>query len=721
MLSLAIISNPVSIFLIVLVIILLAPVILNKLHVPHIIGMIAAGVLVGPYGFNILDRDSSFEIFGQVGLLYLMFLAGLEIDMYRLKMNLGRGFIFGLLTFLVPTALGLVTSRYILNLDWITSALLAAMYASHTLISYPVVARFGITKSPAVLIAIVGTIMAVVGGLLTIAAAVNIHNAGEFQMSAIGALVGNSLLYLAGVIYLYPRITRWFFKTYSDPVTQFVFILAMVFLSAQIARFIGLEAVLGAFLGGLVLNRYVPSGSALMSRIEFVGNALFIPYFLIGVGMMINIRVIMSQDTLSVAGIMLAVALVSKWIPAWITQKIYGMDGNDRRVIFGLTTAHTAVALAVVTIGYNMTGADGSHKIDSTILNGTILVILITCAIAPLVTSPSAAKIKIRMMDSGEDSEESAKGKKRNTLIPIANPTTALPLVELALMMQPADEEERDSIFALHVRNDNSATSKAIGRNALDIASQVAGTIGSSLTPIERYDLNTVTGVINVIEERDISTIVLGMHRKTTVIDSFFGAKVEGLLKATNKMLVISRSYIPINTVTRIVVSVPNKAQFETGFRRWVSGLGNLARQLSCKLIFCCHPDVNAYIKAVMHQHKLAVRLEFRNVQEWDDFILLSNRIQDDDLFVYVSARANSVSYSSEMVEVPSFLQKYFSHNNLMVIYPEQFGDESTVFSFSDPLASDVTLAPVPLFVKVSAWWRKVTGSHQEKERDIDI
>ena len=273
MMTLAIVSNPVSIFLIVLVIILLAPVFLNKLHIPHIIGMIAAGVLVGPYGFNILDRDSSFEIFGQVGLLYLMFLAGLEIDMYRLKLNLKRGFVFGLLTFLIPSALGLLTSRYIMNLDWITSALLAAMYASHTLISYPVVARLGITKSPAVLISIVGTIMAVVGGLMTIAVAVNIHSVGEFQLSALGTLIGKSLLYLLGVVYIYPRLTRWFFKSYSDHVTQFVFILAMVFMSAQIARFIGLEAVLGAFLGGLVLNRYVPSGSALMSRIEFVGNA----------------------------------------------------------------------------------------------------------------------------------------------------------------------------------------------------------------------------------------------------------------------------------------------------------------------------------------------------------------------------------------------------------------------------------------------------------------
>ena len=231
----ALVTDPVTIFLIVLTIILLAPVILTQLKIPHIIGMIVAGVVVGPYGFDVLDRDSSFNIFGQVGLLYLMFLAGLEIDMYHLRRNLRRGISFGLLTFFIPMAMGVAASVYLLHLGWLTSFLLASMYASHTLIAYPVAARFGLTKTPAVLISVVGTIVAVIGALLVLAACVNIHLTGEFQISAMLWLIAKLAMYCMGVLYAFPRITRWFFKRFSEKVTQYVYVLVMVFFSASTA------------------------------------------------------------------------------------------------------------------------------------------------------------------------------------------------------------------------------------------------------------------------------------------------------------------------------------------------------------------------------------------------------------------------------------------------------------------------------------------------------
>ena len=351
-------------------IILASPLLLNKLKIPHIIGMIAAGVVIGPYGFNVLDNDSSFAVFGQVGLLYLMFLAGLEIDMYHLRMNLRRGLLFGVLTLFIPLVLGVLTSVYVLGTNWVTALLLGSMYASHTLISYPVAARYGITTAPAVLIAIVGTIIAVTGALLVLAGAVNIHREGYFNPGEILWLTAKMALWGVGLVVLYPIVTRRFFISFSDRVTQYVFVLALVFLAAWTATLIGLEAVLGAFFAGLILNRFVPPTSPLMSSIEFVGNALFIPYFLISVGMMINIRVVANTSTLTVSAIMLAVALASKWLPAFITQKANRLDSHSREVIFGLTAAHTAVALAVVTLGFRM------GMFDETILNSTILVIL---------------------------------------------------------------------------------------------------------------------------------------------------------------------------------------------------------------------------------------------------------------------------------------------------------------------------------------------------------
>ena len=703
MITAAIVTNPVTIFFIVLVIILLAPVILTKLKIPHIIGMIAAGVVVGPYGFDILDRDSSFQIFGQVGLLYLMFLAGLEIDMYRLRLNLKRGLLFGFLTFIIPMIMGVLLSAYVLNLPGITSILLGSVLASHTLIAYPVAARFGITKSPSVLIAVVGTIIAVIGSLLVLAAAVNLHEMGEFSILAMGWLLLKLLLYCVGVLYFYPRITRYFFKHYSDNVTQFVYILAMVFCSAWIAGAIGLEAVLGAFFAGLVLNRYVPSSSSLMGRIEFVGNALFIPYFLIGVGMMINLAVVGQGDTLTVTLYILAVALTSKWLAAWLTQKIYRMDGNARQILFGLSTAHTAVALAVVTIGYRMLNPDGTHMLSESVLNATILVILVTCAIAPIVTTGAAAREKIRMMKTdGQDNGSDTSATSNNILVPIATPVTAQSLVELALLMN--EGIPNSTLHALHVRNDNSSSSKAIGKQSLDIARTAAAAMDTDITTIERYDLNTVTGVINVMAERDIDTVILGMHRRVTVIDSFFGAKVEQLLNLTNKMVLISRCYIPVNTITRIVVYLPDKAQFETGFRRWVLLLASLTRQLGCRIIFVCRKDQRPPIFTIIRQGEFAIRAEFQIIEHHDDFILLSNKILDDDLFVVVNARINSISYGTETAELPGFLHRYFSRNNLMVIYPEQFGEETHIQSFSDPHAFDLTSAPSPLRMKIARW-----------------
>ena len=700
------VTSPVLIFFIVLVIILLSPLVLNRFKIPHIIGLIVAGLVIGPHGLNVLARDMSFELFGQVGLLYIMFLAGIEIDMFHLKRNLKRGLVFGLLTFLFPMIVGTLASVYLLKMSWVTSILLASMYASHTLISYPIVARFGLTKNRAVLIAVVGTIIAVIGALLVLAGAVNVHRTGSFLWSDLLRLLLELALYCVVILYTYPRLTRWFFKNYSDSVTQYIYVMAMVFLAAWFAQIIELEAVLGAFFAGLVLNRYIPNSSPLMNRIEFLGNALFIPYFLIGVGMMINIRVVMNVNTLFVATNMIVVSLIGKCIAAYISQKIYGMKGHERRMMFGLTTAHTAVALAVVTIGYNMIMPDGSRMMDETILNGTVLMILVTCAVAPIVTARAASKIKVEQLSEESAIEDNASKRETKILIPVSNPITAQSLTELALMLR--NPYRKTEMYAIHVRNDNSAASRAIGRNALDIAEKTASSIDAEITAIERYDINTVSGLINAIEERDITDVIIGMHRKATIIDSFFGAKIEQLLKATNQMVVMTRCFIPINTVSRIVVSVPPMAQFETGFARWVRGVGNLARQVGCKVIFCCHPDTKPLITSVLRRGRYDINFEYRDVERWDDFVLLSNRILEDDLFVMVTARETSVSHNDDMADVPGFLQKYFSRNNLIVLYPEQFGQTEQISTFIDPMSADIHSVPSPLWFKLHGLYRKL-------------
>lgn len=694
----ALVTQPVQIFLIVLAIILFAPLILNRLKIPHIIGMIAAGVIIGPYGFNILDNDSSFAIFGQVGLLYLMFLAGLEIDMYHLRLNLRKGLVFGSLTLIIPLLLGVLASVLLLRLDWTTSLLLGSMYASHTLLAYPVAARFGLSRAPAVLIAIVGTIIAVIGALLVLAATVSVREEGYFNFNAIALLMGRLAVWVAVLLYVYPRLTRYFFKKYSDKVTQYVFVLLLVFFAACSAQMIGLEPVLGAFFAGLLINRYVPMGSALMSSIEFVGNALFIPYFLISVGMMINVRVFGDSDTIVIALIMLAVALAGKWLPAFLAQKIYRMDGSSRNVMFGLTVAHTAVALAVVSVGYRL------DMFDETILNSTIAVILVTCAIAPLITSPAAARLKVRLVDEEGNGDALKRIRTNNTLIAVNNPVTAPAAVEMATLMRNLTGRHR--FYAIHVRNEQSPAARQLSQNSLDTARRSAAAADISMETLDRYDLNTVTGMLNAIQERDITEVFLGLHRRSTVIDSFFGNKTEQLLRSTNRMVILVRCFIPVNTVTRVLVWVPKDAQYETGFSRWVRAISRLTRQIGCRVIFCCPADIQPYIRGVIITENFGIRCEFRTTESWDDFIPLTNRVLDDDLFIIIGARQQSVSYSAEMADIPIFLQRNFSRNNLMMIYPEQFGEAPNIMSFVDPLAGDTGVGASPFTTRFRTFVR---------------
>lgn len=711
------ITSPVAIFLVVLLIMLCAPMILNRLKIPHVIGLILAGVLVGPHGFNILARDMSFEVFGQVGILYLMFLAGLEIDMYHLKRNIGRGAVFGLYTFFIPLLIGAAGAYIFLGLDLLTSTLLASMFAAHTLLAYPIISRLGLSKNPAVIIAIAGTIFTVLGSLTVLAGVVGVCHDGAFSILGTLKLLAMLVIYCILTVYLFPRIARWFFKRYSDGIMQFIFVLAVVFVAAQSAVAIGIEGVFGAFMAGLVLNRYVPARSPLMSRIEFVGNAIFIPYFLIGVGMLINMGVLLKGwNTVYVATVMSVIAMGSKWLAAYAAQRTYHLKPIDRSVLYQLTNAHTAVALAVVMIGYNM------HIFGEEILNGTVIMILVTCTVSSIGTSRAATRLKVLEMNDS-NVEKAARTERRkpiNTLIAVGSPLTAPELVNLAVMMR-GTVSKRSSLYALHVRNDNTASSRAVSRNSLDVAEQTAASADVKLSSLERYDMNFVTGMINTIEERDITDVVIGLHRRNAVIDSFFGDKLSRLLRATNKMIVISRCFIPINTITRIVVAVPEKAEYETGFVRWVSALGNLTRDVGCRIIFCCYAATRKSIHAVLRHGEYDIRSEFRTIEAWDDFILLSNKILPDDLFVVVNARRTSVSFTSDLDTLPQFLQRYMASNNLLVLYPEQFGDESPVPTMAETLSTDVVAAPSPLWLSLTNKLRALISGKSSRTPKIDL
>ena len=521
------VTDPVWIFLIVLVIILFAPLLLNRLRIPHIIGMILAGILIGEHGLNILERDSSFELFGQVGLYYIMFLAGLEMDMEDFRKNRVKGLVFGILTFVIPMALGIWSSMAILGYGAVTAVLLSSMYASHTLIAYPIVSRYGLSRQRSVTISIGGTAVTVTLALVVLALISGMYNGSANAAYWIKMALKVTLIGLI-IIFVFPKIGRVFFRKYDDAVMQFVFVLALVFLGGGLISMAGMEGILGAFLVGLVLNPLIPKVSPLMTRLEFVGNALFIPYFLIGVGMIIDIRSFAAGGTaLKVAVVMTVVATVSKWLAAYLTQKIYRMSHNERTMIFGLSNAQAAATLAAVLVGHEIIMEGGERLLNDDVLNGTIVMILFTCIISTIETERACRKFTMEDSSASDMPEKTAETEK--ILIPVANPDTIDNLVNLALMIK--DRKRKDGIVALNVVDDSKdVRGDEAGRRNVEKAAMIASAANVKAEMVSRYDISISSGIVHTIKELAVTDVVIGLHRKSSILDSFFGSLTGNLL-----------------------------------------------------------------------------------------------------------------------------------------------------------------------------------------------
>lgn len=695
------VTDPTWIFFLVLIIILFAPMIFGRLRIPHIIGMILAGVVVGKYGFNILERDSSFELFGKVGLYYIMFLAGLEMDMDDFKKNRTKGLIFGMFTFLIPMGLGIWSSMSMLDYGFLTSVLLASMYASHTLIAYPIISRYGLSRQRTVSITIGGTAVTVVLALMVLAVIGGMYKGEDVGGLFWVLLVAKVVLLFGLIIFLMPRISRWFFRTYEDAVMQFIFVLAMVFLGGGLMELVGMEGILGAFLAGLVLNRFVPHVSPLMNRLEFVGNALFIPYFLIGVGMIIDVRCLFTEgEALKVAVVMTVVATFSKWLAAWITQKIYGMKKVEGSLIFGLSNAQAAATLAAVLIGHGIIMENGERLLNDDVLNGTVVMILFTCIISSVVTERAARK-----MVTQENLMEGSEGKEQERiLIPVANPETIEGLVGMALMMR--HPKQKESLVALSVINDNntSETKELIGKRNLERTAMIAAAADASVKTVLRYDLNIAQGIIHTQKEYAVTDIVIGLHRKTNLMDSFFGTMTENLLKGTNRQIMIAKLLMPVNTLRRIVVAVPDKAEYEKGFLKWMTQLCRMGKQLGCRVHFFATEDTLKHLRALTEKQEANTFTEFSLLEEWDDLLLLTGQVNYDHLFVVVSSRKGSISYQTSFERLPSQISKYFANNSLLIVYPDQLGDDpQEIVSFSDPRGQSETR----VYDNVGKWFYK--------------
>jgi Kef-type K+ transport system membrane component KefB len=651
------------IFALVLVIILLAPALFRKLRIPEIIGLILAGVLVGPHGLNLLSEDLEFSIFGTIGLLYLMFLAGLEIDVRDFRKNKEKSITFGLLTFALPFGLSFLVAYTLLDFSLTASLLISSMIATHTLVSYPIVSNLGISRNRVVNVGIGGTIITDTIALLFLAVIAESAE-GEINMMFWLQFIAYFSVFVFIVNWVFPRISRWFFRHYDGQSSlEYVFVLTVVFVSAVVAEFAHIEPIIGAFFAGLALNRLIPHNSPLMNRIMFIGHTLFIPFFLISVGMLVDFSILFaSREILLVIGVLLLLAVASKYIAAYLTQKIFHYTVSERHLIFGLSNARAASAIAIVIVGFNM------GIVHETVVNATIILVLITCLISSLVTERAGKKIAYsqkRELATTVPVEE-------RILIPISNPQTIDQLIAFAVMIKDRSSEEPLFPITIVPDDEKAAENVVLYNNLLEKAQEHASATDHLARIISRVDTNVADGLVRSVKELGISKLVMGWHGRMSTVDFFFGTLLENLLVKTGKAVYVVKMLSPVNLIDNIHVLMPPSVEFEVGFHDWVIDVVGVSRQTSSALTFWGYSDSHDKIRGVLKQEKMEVEPTFRTAKCAHMLKVISRKLNPNDLLVVIKARKNTLSYNKDLRGIPAQLDQYFKSNNIVVVYPEQ-------------------------------------------------
>lgn len=692
-------SSSVLIFSLILSIILLAPIVLNRFKIPGIIGLILSGMIIGPYGLFLIQKNSAVDLFSTIGLLYIMFIAGLELDMNEFNKHKYKSLIFGFLTFLFPIAIGFPVCYYLLGYEFNSSLLIASMFATHTLIAYPIVNRLGIVKNPAVAITVGGTILTDTAVLLILAIIAG-TTTGEATSGLWGRLTISILCFAAIVYFVIPRVASWFFRRLEDEKNaHFIFVLLVVFLTAFIAELAGLEPIIGAFAAGLTLNRLIPHTSSLMNRIEFVGNSLFIPFFLISVGMLIDFRVLTNgPQALIVAFTLTLVALIGKWLAAQLSGKIFHYSKDQRNLMFGLSSAHAAATLAVILVGYNL-GIINDH-----VLNGTIVLILVTCVIASFVTEKAGKEIVLHMDNEPQQDVLNA----QRVLVPIANPQTMEKLIDFSMVIK--NPKDHSPILGLTIVKDDDQAQKRLleSRKLLDKAIIYAASADQQIEIMSTIDRNITSGIKRIATEKFITDIVAGWSPQKNLADIIFGQTFDKLVKQTTQTIYITRFSMPLSVHQNILLICPPFTEKEPGFYRWVTSLLRVSSQLSAGIQLYGSPEVAQAIREFIKFNKIAAAIDYRGNMDLGDIDLLMNKVQPYDMIVLVSSREGGISYTPVLDVLPKKMPRYFQDNSLVFIYPATATDD--VISNYDQDISGLLDKGISIFKNAKNIFRKRLG-----------
>ena len=655
------IENPVVVLALCFLIILLVPPVCKRFGIPSIFGLIISGIIIGPKGFHLIGEESGLELLSTTGLLYLMFLMTLEIDMFSFRKNKFKSVRFGFFTFIIPFALGYFLTRYVFRYEVTPSLLLACMFSTHTLVSYPIASRLNITKTEPVVVSIGGTIITDVAVLLMLSI-ITASYSGTLSFLFWVKTIVLLVMFMFVMLWVLPKLSRRYFRYFqSDDTAQYIFVLCMLFLSGFLAMLAGIEPIVGAFLCGLALNRVIPHQSALMNRTVFIGNSIFIPFFIIHIGMLVDVRAFLhGYETVVLAAVLIVAALFGKYAAAYATQLIYRYTKAERLLLFGLSSSRAAAAIAVVIVGYNM------GIFDEHILNATVLIILFTCLVSTYCTDYAGRKVALQQKE--RDVQEHLS---RKILVPVSNPETALRLFDFSVLMHHPHGET--SIHPLTIVTDAKQMNHSVLKNEFvaKCFAERAAAADVRYYPATRIDSNISEGIIRAATEMQTTHIVTGWSGQSETAKYFFGTIVEKLLDNCRQTVMVTKFSSDMLKFGKIYVLVPKNADHEIGFHAWLTILLSLQRNTSGDLLFIGDEQTLSNISQIKEARVFSSR-HFRILYTFPDMPALAGELTGEDLIVIISARHNTVSYSRKLALMPRVVTRYFGHTNSVILYPEQ-------------------------------------------------
>jgi Kef-type K+ transport system membrane component KefB len=680
-------ENSVLIFSTILFIILLSPILLKKIKIPTIIGLILSGVVIGPKGIgligpHLLESGGAVKIFSTIGLLYIMFMAGLELDITQFKKYRVKSFTFGFLTFIIPLTLGYPICHYVLHLTTTASILTASMFATHTLVAYPIVSKLGLAKNTVVAASVGGTILTDTA-VLIILAIVTSSAGGNLDFSFWIRLSSSLTIFSFLMFYVIPKLARWFFsKLESEKTSHYIFVLSVIFFAAFLAEAAGFEHIIGAFVAGLALNKLIPPSSALMNRIDFIGNALFIPFFLIAVGMVVDYRVFFTGNgALIVALVLTTFALFSKWLAALVTQLMFKMTKVERQVIFGLSTAHAAATLAIIKVGFE------KQIIGNEIVNGTVVLILITCMVSSFVTENAGKKLLIQLAEKSSLPEKKRVSRNQHLLIAINELRENELLIDFSVLI--TDKRVLNPISVVSVLPNNKEAEQRIrtSRREMDEIIKHFSNGEFPVNVVTTIDHNLPSGIARVSKELFTDIVVLNDSKKMSLLKRIVGDERDQLLEVCDKTIFFCQLERALVSYKKILLICPPYADLESSFSSWAERILRLSQEINTKIEIFGKYDVHDAFVRVMKKVQLYTPIAFVHINETEDFFSAHQKRQEDDLLIFVSARRGSVSYYSGVDVFLTKLEKGLPLNDQILIYPSQENDEP-IFSGYDDFSS---------------------------------